>query len=134
MTKLKLIDRPEGKSEDYLFFLNEETGTIFKAKQTMATNSADQPMLIVTISPVDADNKALRNGADRPDIFRHEHVLTQAELTDPDFDPEVTMAGVLTFAIANKEAELAARQKAADFTAGWSGGIDLTKARKAGTA
>lgn len=129
MTKLKLIDRPKDKSEDYLFLLNEETGNTYKAKQFMDTNAADQPVLVITVSPVDEDNKALRNAADRPDIFRHDHVLTQTELVDPDFDPEVTMATVLHQVIGNKETELASRKKAEDFSANWGAGFNLTKGR-----
>ena len=83
---------------DYQFF-KDDAGALWKASVTLKT--AREPMLgqadveaapselavAVTVSPVDADGKALREN-DKPIIVdTHTHTFTNVEMQEPDFDP-----------------------------------------------
>lgn len=88
------MKRPEGISDDYQFFINEETGNAWKAKLVMTavhSNKDFAPSVLgatITVSPVDKQGKALRE-SDKPVVIdSHTHSFNEVEMSAPDFDPK----------------------------------------------
>ncbi len=107
---ITITDRPEGQREDYLFVEDAE-GRRFKALHELRTNDKAQPVLAISLAPVDADGKALRVGEGVPDVTYHTHTFTEAELSAPDFDIDARVATILRDLGHRKAVEMAARAK-----------------------
>lgn len=127
MPKLKKTARPAGQSAEYLFVENQDSGRRFKVKQELRTTAAGQLNLSVTLSPVDADGKALLDPAGSPDVTPHSHTFTQVELSDPAFDAEARVAEIIDGLVSSKEAEIKGRDAVAGVVSKWASGIDLSK-------
>jgi hypothetical protein len=122
---LTRIDRPEGQREDYLFFADAE-GRTFKALHELRSNDKAQPVLAISIAPIDAEGHALLLAEDVPDVTNHTHTFTEAELTAPDFDMDARVAAILRDLAGRKSAEMAARAKVSTLGDAWrSGAINL---------
>jgi hypothetical protein len=119
MVKLVHEPRPPGKSTEYRFVRNDDSGRRFKVKHELRAAPDGSPALALTISTVDADNKSLPNGIGVPDVSSVSHTLTKVELQDPNFDPEPRVALMLEEAIATKERELNATALLQRLSAKW---------------
>lgn len=133
--KLKALRRPAGKSADYRFFVNEDTGHRFKAKVLEAgagvillpdevRTAPAQPAVTITVSPIGEDNSALR-WRDAPVLAPPaSHTFTEAQMSDPAFDPDATILGLIEERIAAAEALVAAQKKIDAFHGRWRDDVD----------
>ncbi len=118
--KLKNAPRPKDQAADYRFVVNEATGRSFKAKHELRSSGAGRPILVVTISPVDEEGRALLNEGGLPDVASHSHEFTEVELSGP-FDIEARVASILATAIAAKEIDLSGRAAIRQLSEKWTG-------------
>lgn len=126
---MKITDRPKGQREDYLFVSDGEQ--TFKALHEIRLTDLGQPVVTISLAPVDADGKALRRSDDEPDVIWHSHTFTEAELTAPDFDMDARVGGILADLVAAKRREMAARAKVETLGDAWRAGtLNLTTSEK----
>lgn len=119
MARVTLMPRPHGQSEEYRFFKNAETGTTFKAKQALAKNMLDQPMLRLSLSEIGSDGKAVLDENGNVPVYWWTHVFTQDELASPTFDPETALAEALDAAVNDKERDVLSRKRLDEMSAKW---------------
>lgn len=119
MAKLQHRRRPNGQRGDYMFVGNAETGTRFKVLHELRQAQNGDPVLVLSISPVNAAGKALRKAEDVPDVKWHTRTLTEAELSDPAFSVEAVVARLLVEMVDEKEIELSNRARALAIGESW---------------
>lgn len=126
MVKLKNADHPEGQREDYLFITNEETGDRFKALHELKHTDIDQPVLIISIAPVDEVGKAIRLETESPDVTYHSHTFTEEEMSQPGFELDGRVAEILRNLVDRKQSEMVARKGVFAIGESWKkGSINL---------
>jgi hypothetical protein len=119
MAKLKHEKLPPGQRDDYMFVVNEETGTRFKVLHELRAATNGDPVIALSLSPVDSKGKAVRKTNDEPDIKWHTRTLTEVELSDPAFDAEAVIAGLLVQMVDEKDTELSNRARAVAISSNW---------------
>lgn len=117
MSEIKIIERPEGQREDYLFV--EADGQRYKALHELRHTDKAQPALVISLAPVGADGHALRVGEGVPDVTWHTHTFTETELADPAFDMEARVAIILRALVERKARELASRARVGGLSDRW---------------
>ncbi len=117
---LENAPRPDGQRDYYRFFRNAETGQAYKAKHEPRTAFDGSPALCISVSPVDAEGKALRDPRGEPDVYYLTHTFTAVELADPDFNLEERVSAILHTAIGAKEEQLGVRTALVDLGSIWS--------------
>jgi hypothetical protein len=126
---MELAPHPEGQREDYLFVTDGEQ--TFKALMEQCMADGNQPALIISLAPVDAEGKALKLENGEADVIRHSHTFTDVELGDPDFDRDARIAEILSVLAQRKRREMAAREQIAAMGDAWRAGvINLTTTKK----
>jgi hypothetical protein len=120
MPQITITERPKGQRDDYLFVSDGEQ--TFKALHELRGNDGGQPVVAISLAPVDADGKALRRSDDEPDVIWHSHTFTEAELTAPDFDMDARVGSILDDLAAAKRREMAARAKVTTLGDAWRSG------------
>ena len=120
MTTISITERPADQREDYLFIQSGEHR--FKALHELRHNDADQPLLAISIAPVDSEGKALKLASGAADVTYHAHVFTEFELSDPDFNMDKRVGVILTGLVERKIAEVTARSTLAEIGIAWKTG------------
>lgn len=113
------IQRPAGQSEEYRFYVNQDTENEFKAKQSLEENIAKQPVIKLSVSQVDEDGHALVDEVGDPIITTHSHVFTETELSDPTFDPATVVQQIMEQVIVTAEISMDNRKKLAAVALEW---------------
>lgn len=128
MPQLKTTKRPAGQSDAYLFVEDTGSGARFKAARASSLAADGSPAITVSLSPVDAQGKALLDAAGAPDVSTLTHTFTDEELRDPAFDAEARVSEMLAQLAADKQAVRSAREKVLALEGKWgSAAIDLSK-------
>lgn len=127
LPNIEAIPRPEGKSEEYQFFINHDTGNRFKAKiETQATDglkngTSTQFTVTITTSQVDDENKALQD-FETPVIDNATRVFTEADRNDPDFNALTSIKEFIVSRIVELEKRNETRGSISDIEALWRQG------------
>ncbi len=117
---ISIIERPEDQREDYLFIRSGEH--CFKALHELRHNAADQPVLAISIAPVDSEGKALKLSSGAADVTHHTHTFSVVELSAPDFNMDNRVGVILSALVERKIAELTARRTLLGIGDAWKGG------------
>jgi hypothetical protein len=118
--KIHKTVKPAGQSADYRFYKNDETTHTFKAKKELRENAEKQPVLIVTVSQTNPDGTAVIDPVtNEPIVTAHSHVVTELDLNNPDYDPEVELSRIMNTVITNKENQISNRQKLKSLIEKW---------------
>lgn len=120
MTTITLTERPADQREDYLFLQSSEHR--FKALHELRHNDADQPILSISIAPVDSEGKALTLASGAADVTYHTHTFTEFELSDPAFNMDARIAVILRTLVEKKIAEITSRTTLASIGDAWKSG------------
>lgn len=143
--KITSVGAPTGADSRYQFF-KDDNGQMWKATAERkvarlalvdGVDAAPAELAItVTVSPVDADGKALRDG-DKPIIIdSHTHTFNDTELTQPGFDPVARVTAIVAQRIELGQARLGGHKAVDDFVATWNkpakigGVVDTAKLAK----
>lgn len=137
MAHIEVISKPKGASERYQFFNNKETGKAWKAAIDLRvarpayTAEADietapaELAVTVTVSPIDANGKALRED-DKPIIIDSlTHTFTTEEMLDPAFDPQARVMAIVAERVHIGEARKQGNDKLKEFVGKWGGATKL---------
>ncbi|MFN3990062.1 MAG: hypothetical protein ACK4IS_07370 [Erythrobacter sp.] len=122
---MKNVPRPEGQRDDYLFVSDGEQ--TFKALHELRTSDRSQPVLVISLAPVDDQGKAIKLQNGEADVVWHSHTFTEVELASPDFDISGRIAAILADLAQRKRREMAAREQIGALGDAWRAGtINLT--------
>lgn len=133
MAHIEVIGKPKGASERYQFLKNKETGREWKAlldlrtARPAMTTEADVELapaelaVTVTVSPVDARGKALREDGKPIVIDSWTHTFTSTEMLTPDFDPEKRIMEIVAERVHIGEARLKGQDQLKEFVGKWGG-------------
>lgn len=123
---IKAKAKPKGYTGDSKFFTNPETGRDWKAKlvvnesSTIEGGAATQIAVTVTVSPVDANGKALTED-DRPIIIDSwTHTFNTAEMAAPDFDPQERILDIIDERVKAGEGRVEGVNKIRNLVTDWS--------------
>lgn len=127
LPELKPAKRPAEQSQEYQFFINTDTGQMWKAKMVLIEDeegrfAANSVHVSITVSPVDEAGKALRDETDRPIVTDSlTHVFNEVEMSVPDFDPQARMMQIVAERIKIGEARLVGIDKVKALAEKWTG-------------
>lgn len=130
MPPLAAMARPEGQSDEYRFFTNEATGQAWKVKMLLKearaadvqASEAVAPANLaatITVSPVDDQGKALREGGKPIVIDSWTHTFNEVEMAEPGFDPHARAMAIIAERINAGEARLAGMDKLRALASNW---------------
>ena len=115
---------PEGQREDYLFF--SDGGQTFKALTEQRLDDKNQPILVISIAPVDAAGKALRLENGEPDVLWHNHAFPDFAPNCPQLEPAAIAPAILADLAARQRLQMATRANLAALKDAWrAGAINL---------
>lgn len=137
-TKIKVIGKPAGyDKDDYQFFKNEETGSLWKASVELRTartsmlaqsdveTAPAELAIVVTVSPIDEAGKVLREGELPIILDSHTHTFTHTELSEENFDPTARILTIIAERIDAGEARLSGQDKIRDLVSNWHGKVKI---------
>lgn len=119
MANIVAMARPDAQSEEYRFFVNNDTGNKFKAKQIITTNESGEPLVSITVSQIDVDGKAILDETGKALIVSTTHILTQYERTKADFNADALVLNIVEKTVEAKELDTKARKSIADLAKTW---------------
>lgn len=126
---MKITDRPKGQREDYLFVSDGEQ--TFKALHEIRLTDLGQPVVTISLAPVDDAGKAIKLENGEADVAWHSHTFTETELSAQDFDLTARIAAMLADLAARQRRAMAARGKVSSLGDAWRAGtLNLTTSEK----